>query len=165
LGTVALSSPFRDEPRDALDMPPRRQLSSAAPRTVKFMNDAATEASEHADRNYRGSLVVDANDLRPGYSSSAAHLTPQENGSLRWHTLCVNVCFTHDCEYIARHLPQHFVVYSMHHSNDNPCTPRLLQCAGAHTWRILAAAFCKSLQLKHALLQVHQTCIRWFLRP
>jgi hypothetical protein len=165
LGTAAPSSPLRDEPHDALDMPPPRQRSSAAPRTVKFMDDAATEASEHADRNDGGSIVVDANDLRPGYSSSAAHLTPQDNGSLRWHTLCADVCFTHDCEYIARHLPQHFVVYSMHHSSDNPCTPRLLQCAGAHTWHILAAVVSKSLPLKHALLQVRQTCLGCFMRP
>jgi hypothetical protein len=155
-----LSSSIRDEPQDALDLPPRRQLPNAAPRTVKFVDDAATGASELADR---GSVVIDAKDLRTGYSNSAAHLTSQENGSsLRWYTLCANVSFTHDCEYIARYMPHHFAVHSMHHSTENPSTLRLLDCAAAHTWHNLSAVIQNSQQLKHALLQVLQICIGLF---
>lgn len=140
---------------DDVNMPHRDTISMVVQkRVVRFEDEAARENLADGDRNLYDSSVGAEKGLKTLYSSSVAHLTSHLYDESRWSSLFSQVSCVHDCEYIARKLPELFGVNRVHHSFSDPCTPRLLQCAGAHVWHILASAAHNSLHLNHSLLQV-----------
>ncbi len=104
--------------------------------------------------------VDPASGSRAAYSSSVAHLVSAQRVDLRWVAMCAQFPRRHDCEYIARKLPQHFVIQNAIDSAAKSCMPSLMSRASVHTWHVLAAAVGKSIQLKHGLLKVFEQELR-----
>jgi hypothetical protein len=155
-GAAALPPPMHSvildtEPVDR----PRRSRRSEGP-AVERVDRVAIEASFDGIKSVGGGGVDGANDVRTGYSSSAAQVAAEPTITMRWSALSAQAARVHDCEYIARQLPLHFAIHVAHHSSTDSCTQRLLLAAGAYTWHILASTVRNSLQLQHSLLQVHQ---------
>jgi hypothetical protein len=136
-------------------MPHRDMISRVVQeRVVRFEDEAASEKLADGDRNLYDSSVGAEKGLKTLYSSSVAHLSSQQYDETRWASLFSQVSCVHDCEFIAQKLPELFGVNRVNHSFSDPCTPRLLQCAGAHVWHILARSARNSLHLNHSLLKV-----------
>ena len=157
-GAAALPPPMHSvildtEPVDR----PRRSRHSADGEgpAVERVDRVAIETSFDGVKSVRSGGVDGSNDVRTGYSSSAAQAAAEPTITMRWSALSAQAARVHDCEYIARQLPLHFVIHVAHHSSTDSCTQRLLLAAGAHTWHTLAITVRNSLQLQHSLLQVH----------
>lgn len=121
---------------------------------VRFQDHAEYAGMFDGNERSREVSVDPANVSRASYSSSIAHSASEPRLNLRWPTMCSRLSRRHDCEYITRQWPQHFVVHVIPHSATIPQVPSLMDCAGSSVWHALASAVGKSTDLKHALHQV-----------
>lgn len=140
---------------DDVNMPHRDMITRVVQeRVVRFEDEAANEKIADGDRNLHDSSVGAEKGVKALYRSSVAHSTSRQYDESRWASLFSEVSCVHDCEFIAQKLPERFGVNRVNNSISDPCTPRLLHCAGAHVWHILARAARNSLHLNHSLLKV-----------
>ena len=156
-GIAALPPPLHsviDDP-ESVEWPPgsRRAAKGERP-AVEWADRVAQGTTFDGGGRVRGGAADDANEVRAGYSSSTAQSTAEPVITMRWSAISAQAARVHDCEYIARKLPLHFIVHVVHHSSADPCTQRLLHAVGAYAWHTLASVVQNSLQLHHGLLQV-----------
>ena len=149
------ASSLRFDRRDVEDEPSRASMPKQRQgQGVRFQEHAEYAGIFDGNERSREVSVDPANVSRVSYSSSVAHSASQHRLNLRWPTMCSQLSRRHDCEYIARQWPQHFVVHVIPHSQTIPHMPLLMDCAGASVWHALASAVGKSIEIKHALHQV-----------